>query len=271
MSRCLRSLSLAVLVSLAFLPACESVPGTGRNRLMLVPISTDLSLGAEGYQHTLAESKIVSSGPEAEMVQRVGSKISAAAERLYFDEASQFEWEIVLIDEPQTANAWCMPGGKMAVYTGLLPITGDEQSLAVVVGHEVCHAVARHGAERMSHELVMELGLTAASLSMSDMDSGERDQIMQALVGVGTVGAILPFSREHEAEADYMGLMVAADAGYDPQAAIGLWERMAKASAGNAPPELLSTHPSDASRIEHLKEVMPEAMGYYEQAKRAGR
>jgi predicted Zn-dependent protease len=191
------------------------------------------------------------------MVQRVGERIGAAAVRLYPERASQFKWEIVLIDDPKTVNAWCMPGGKMAVYSGLLPITQDEDSLAVVVGHEVSHAVARHGAERMSQTLALDAGLMAASASMSDMDAQKRDNIMLALVGVSTLGAILPYSRKHESEADELGVYIAGDAGYDPRAAIGLWERMAKESQGQAPPEFLSTHPSSASRIEHLQEVMP--------------
>jgi len=263
--------TLALLALAAALPpslaSCETVPGTGRSQLIMVPMSMDLSLGAQGYQETLKDSKLIKSGPDYEMVQRVGKRVSQAAGRLYPERSSEFRWEIVLIDDPKTVNAWCMPGGKMAVYSGLLPVTQDEESLAVVVGHEVAHAVARHGAERMSQDIVAELALGAASASMSDMDPQKRDEIMQALVGVGTLGVVLPFSRSQESEADQLGLYIAADAGYDPRAAIGLWQRMA-AQGGPAPPEFLSTHPSDASRIEHLQQVMPDALGYYTAAQK---
>ena len=254
------------LFALAWAPllaACSTVPGTDRSQLMVVPLSMEMSLGLDGYQQTLAESKVVTSGADYERVQRVGERIAKAAQHLYPDPASRFKWEIVLIDEPQTANAWCMPGGKMAVYTGLLPITQDEASLAVVVGHEVAHAVARHGGERMSQTLAAELALMGASASMSDMDPGKRDLYLQAMVGVGTLGVILPYSRHHESEADELGIYIAADAGYDPRASIGLWERMAASSKGS-PPEFLSTHPSSSSRIEHLEECMPKALAYYE-------
>ncbi|HZL99543.1 MAG TPA: M48 family metallopeptidase [Planctomycetota bacterium] len=260
-----RLLSAAALALATALPACETVPGTGRSQLIMVPASMDLSLGAEGYQQTLAEAQLITSGPDYEMVQRVGQRVSEAAERLYTERSIDFEWEIVLIDEPETVNAWCMPGGKMAVYSGLLPVTQDEDGLAIVVGHEVAHAVARHGAERMSHDILAGVALGAASVSMSDMDEGEKDTILQALVGVGTLGVVLPFSRSQESEADQLGLYISADAGYDPRASIGLWQRMAENSQG-APPEFLSTHPSDETRIEHLQSVMPDAMGYYEAA-----
>jgi predicted Zn-dependent protease len=260
---------LAGLLSLSLLllaTACSTVPGTERHQLMMVPLSLEMSLGGDGYQQTLTESegKLITSGPDFDRVQRVGDRIAQAAQRLYPDPSNRFTWEIVLIDEPQTVNAWCMPGGKMAVYTGLLPVTQDEDSLAVVVGHEVAHAVARHGGERMSQTLAAELALMGASASMSDMDPEKRDMYLQAMVGVGTLGVILPYSRKHESEADELGLYLAGDAGYDPRAAIGLWERMAAESQGEAPPEFLSTHPSSASRIEHLKEVMPQALAYYE-------
>jgi predicted Zn-dependent protease len=257
-------LALPLLVVPLALAACTTVPGTERKQVMMVPLSMEMSLGGDGYQQSLAESKVVTSGPDYEQVQRVGQRIAASAKHLYPEPAAQFKWEIVLIDEPETANAWCMPGGKMAVYTGLLPITQDENSLAIVVGHEVAHAVARHGGERMSQGILFDVAMQAASASMSNMDPGERDMLMQAMVGGGTLGVILPFSRKHESEADELGLYIAADAGYDPQASIGLWERMGAKSQGQAPPEFLSTHPSSASRIEHLKEVMPQALAYYE-------
>jgi predicted Zn-dependent protease len=271
-ARCPRLLAPAALASaLVLLAACSTVPGTDRKQLSLVPLSTEMSLGEQAYGESIGTTKTITTGPQAQMVQRVGERIAAAAERLYPEPSKTFDWEIVLLDDPKMVNAWCLPGGKMAVYTGLLPITGDENSLAVVVGHEVAHAVARHGGERMSQGLVLELGLTAASMSMDDMDPESRDQLLSALTGGAEVGIILPFSRSHESEADELGLMLAADAGYDPRAAIGLWQRMAAASKGAGPPEFLSTHPSDATRIEKLQALMPEAIPLYDAAKQAGR
>jgi metalloendopeptidase OMA1, mitochondrial len=271
MSSARRPRLLVPLAAAALLAACYTVPETGRSQFRVVPLGTEMSLGAQAYDETLAETKTVKSGSDAQMVARVGERIAAAAKRLYPEPSNDFEWEIVLIDEPQTVNAWCMPGGKMAVYTGLLPVTQDENSLAAVVGHEVAHAVARHGSERMSQQLAFGVGLTAASLSMDDMDEQQKDQILLALTGAGELGVLLPFSRKHESEADHLGLLLAADSGYDPQAAIGLWQRMGAANKGKAPPEFLSTHPSGETRIEKLKELMPHALEYYERAKQAGR
>jgi predicted Zn-dependent protease len=212
-------------------------------------------------------AKLIKSGPQYDMVQRVGKAIAAAAEHLYPDPSRDFHWEVSLIDDPKTVNAWCLPGGKIAVYTGLLPVTQDEAGLAVVVGHEVGHAVARHGGERMSQSMMVELGLNVADASMTKMTSAQKDSVMTALAGVGTYGVLNPFSREQEAEADELGLYMAAYAGYDPHAAIGLWTRMGQ-TGGKSPPELLSTHPSDEHRLEHMQELMPKAMEKYEQGQK---
>jgi predicted Zn-dependent protease len=254
-----------VLAPILLLAACYTVPGTGRSQFRMLPLSVEMSLGLQSYSAALGEAQVVKSGKDYDMVQRVGERIAAAARRMHPDPSREFTWEIVLIDEPGTANAWCMPGGKMAVYSGLLPITQDETSLAIVVGHEVAHAVARHGSERMSQSLAMDAVLVLADTQMDEKTPEERSQIMQLLVGVGTLGAILPYSRLHESEADELGLYLAADAGYDPHAAIGLWERMA-AQGGGGDFEFLSTHPSEATRIKDLQEVMPKALGYYEQS-----
>jgi predicted Zn-dependent protease len=259
---------LSGLLLCAGLLSCTSVPGTDRSQLMLVPLATEMSLGLQAYSETTGGAKLVRSGPQYEMVQRVGERISTAAKRMYPEPSLDFTWEIVLIDEPGTVNAWCMPGGKMAVYTGLLPVTQDEESLAAVVGHEVAHAVARHGAERMSQGLVFDLTLTYADHKLDDMPADKRNQVMQALVGVGTVGVVLPYSRSHESEADELGIYLAADAGYDPRAAIGLWERMAAMSGGGGTFEFLSTHPSETTRIADLQAAMPTALDIYERARR---
>src|SRR5262245_41785073 len=258
---------LAVLLLAApFMPACKTVPGTGRSQFNIMSEESENQMGEQAYADMKQQSKLITSGKDYEMVQRVGARIADAAKQMYPDPAKDFDWEIVLIDEPKTVNAWCMPGGKMAVYTGLLPITQDEDSLAIVVGHEVGHAVARHGGERMSQDAVFQGVVQAVSMGTGKMDPGQRDALMQALTGVGTYGVMLPFSRSHESEADELGLYLAADAGYDPQAALGLWDRMGAASAGGAPPEFLSTHPSEASRKEHLKELMPKALKIREQS-----
>jgi len=259
-----------LLLATALLPACFTVPFTGRSQFRPIPLEQELSLGAEAYGQELSEAKLVTSGPDAAMVARIGQRIAESARRMFPDPAEDFDWEIVLIDEPKSVNAWCLPGGKMAVYTGLLPVTQDEDTLAVVVGHEVAHAIARHGSERMGQQLVFAGSLALAGASLSRLEPGERDLAMAALVGVGTYGAILPFSRLHESEADEIGLMLTADAGYDPRTAIPLWERMG-ALGGAKPPELLSTHPSDKTRIARLQELMPQALEYHRLAKLAGR
>jgi len=260
----MRAVLAAVLLLLA---GCATVPGTGRTQYRFTSLGMELSLGAEAYVSELEGAKLVTSGADHEMVKRIGDRIAQSAMQLYPEPAAEFEWEIVLIDDPKMVNAWCLPGGKMAVYTGLLPVTQDEDSLAVVVGHEVAHAVARHGGERMSQELTFQLGLGLAAVSMSDMDADEQNAVMGALIGVGTYGVLYPFSRTQENEADELGLYTAAWAGYDPQKAIGLWERMA-AMGGDKPPELLSTHPSDATRIEHMQELMPEALRLYKEGQK---
>ncbi len=249
-------LALVVAVSLT---ACSTVPITGRSRFNVVPVGTQMSLGASAYEETLKEATLVEGGADYEMVQRIGARVAEAAKRLPETAAiaQQFDWNVVLINE-DVANAWALPGGKSAVYTGLLPITGDEDSLAVVMGHEVAHALASHGAERMSQGIAINVLMGIASQPMSEMSPAQRDLIMN---GLG-IGIMLPFSRAHESEADEIGLYLSAAAGYDPRASIGLWERMA-AMGGAKPPELLSTHPSEATRIENLKRIMPKALSYY--------
>jgi len=257
---------LSRAAALLLLAGCATVPGTGRSQFRLTSLAMEMGLGADAYDSELAEAKLITSGSDYEMVQRVGQRIADAAVRLYAEPAAEFDWEIVLVDDPKTVNAWCLPGGKMAVYTGLLPVTQNEDALAVVVGHEVAHAVARHGGERMSQELTFEVGLGLAATRMDDMEPGERDALLGALIGVGTYGVLYPFSRTQENEADELGLYMSAWAGYDPREAIGLWQRMAR-MGGSKPPELLSTHPADDTRIEHMKDLMPEALRLYEEGK----
>jgi predicted Zn-dependent protease len=253
--------------ALLLLGACATVPGTGRSQFRFTSLDMEMGLGEEGYQSELKDAKLITSGADYEMVQRVGKRIADAASQLYPEPAAQFEWEVKLVDDPKTVNAWCMPGGKIAVYTGLLPVTQNEEALAIVVGHEVGHAVARHGSERMSQDLTFSAILGATAVSLSDMKPQQKDLLMGALVGVGTLGVLYPYSRTQEAEADELGLYIAAWAGYDPHAAIPLWQRMAK-MGGDKPPAILSTHPSDESRIEHMQELMPQAEDMYAQGKK---
>jgi predicted Zn-dependent protease len=200
------------------------------------------------------------------MVNRVGARISNAITKYYNSQGQQsviegYNWEFNTVDDP-AVNAWCMPGGKVVVYTGLLPVAQNETALAIVVGHEIAHAVAKHGSERMSQAMMQQLGGMALQVALSQKPQETQMLFMQAY-GIGsTVGAVLPWSRQQETEADQYGLIFAAMAGYNPQEAIPFWERMSNAG-GASPPEFLSTHPSDETRIRKLKQFMPEAMKYY--------
>ena len=248
---------------------CSSVPVTGRRQLTLVSSSEMNTLAATSYTETLSTSKLSTNAPQTTMIKNVGARISKAveqymAEKGLSDAISDFQWEFNLIDDPNTVNAWCMPGGKVAFYTGIIPICQNEAGVAVVMGHEIAHAIANHSAERMSQELMVQMG--GAMLSTALQQKSEMtQQIALSVFGAGTqLGAILPFSRKHELEADKMGLIFMAMAGYDPNEAPKFWERMEANSGGAAPPQFLSTHPSDTKRISDLKAAMPEAMKYYQ-------
>lgn len=256
-----------LLLLLILVAGCQTVPGTGRSQLNFFSTGQAIQLGEEAYPQLLEGATIVTSGPEYEMVQRVGQRIQRAANRLYPDPAKQFDWEFKLVKDDQMVNAWALPGGKCAVYTGLLPVTQDEDSLAAVMGHEAAHAIAGHGTERMSQQTGLEAGFTAVSAALGS--GGTQSQAIMGALGAGaTVGIMLPFSRSHESEADELGLYIAASAGYNPEAAIGLWERMGAASGGSGPPEFLSTHPSESTRIENLRAAMPKANRYYRRSQR---
>lgn len=230
-------------------------------------------MGAAQYSEVLQDPKVmISTDPkEIEPVKRVAARIIEAAKRSkYADVAKGFDWEVTVIKDDNTKNAWALPGGKIAVYTGIFPMAKNEAGLAAIMGHEVVHALAEHGGERMSQGLVAQFGMTAAAivLSTQGLNPALNDLAMQAMgLGVQT-GVLLPFSRKHESEADYVGILLAGDAGYDPREAIHIWERMAAASDG-APPEFLSTHPAHETRIADLTKWMPEAMGLYEKASKA--
>jgi predicted Zn-dependent protease len=240
--------------------ACQTVPLTGRHQLMLISPEQELGLGEEAYKKTLKESKLSEDQAETAMVRRVGERIARAANR------PDFKWEFNLVED-KTPNAFCLPGGKVVVYTGILPFTKDETGLAVVVGHEVAHALARHGAERMSTGLLTDLAGKTAGIVFGGGDPETAKQV-EAAFGIGSgVGIILPFSRHQESEADEIGLLLMAKAGYDPRAAVDFWSRMAQGKDG-APPEFLSTHPSDDTRIKQIEKWLPEAVKVYEAAPR---
>ncbi|MEO6001305.1 MAG: M48 family metallopeptidase [Chitinophagaceae bacterium] len=253
--------------------SCSRNAVTGRNQLTLYPESEIQSLAATEYKTFLTQNKVVSSSAskDAEMVRRVGQRITSAIKEYYTSKGQQnilegYQWEYNLVDSKEV-NAWCMPGGKIVVYTGLLPITQNEAALAVVMGHEVTHALARHGNERMSQGMLQQVGQVALSVALADKAQATQSIFMTAY-GVGSnLAVVLPFSRRDEYEADQFGLKFAAMAGYNPQEAITLWQRMEKASAGNKPPEFLSTHPSEGNRIARLQKQMPEALKLYKPVK----
>ena len=261
---------LLVLYGAAFvLAACESAPVTGRSQIMLVSENEERQMGLQAYQQVLAKEPLSNDTQANALVEKVGRRIAAAAERPPAEmwRAPRFRWEFKTIDKNEP-NAFCLPGGKVAVYTGLLPITRTEAGLAVVIGHEVAHALARHGAERMSDQMVASVGVAAASAALATTVSGNNRAYlpgMMAAVGAGaTVGFILPMSRAQESEADRIGLVLMALAGYDPREAIGVWERMRAANAGGKrQAEWLSTHPADTTRINDIRGWVNEAMKYY--------
>jgi predicted Zn-dependent protease len=234
-----RFLGLFLFMSL-FISACSTVPMTGRKQVSLVSNSELTALSDQEYKEIISTSQIEKGTKNAQMVTEVGQKIAKAVEEFFTetnqaDKISEFAWEFNLIKDDKTVNAFCMPGGKIVVYTGILPVTKNKEGLAVVMGHEVAHAIANHGAERMS----------------------------QQMLAGAQVGLLLPYSRLHESEADHIGLILMAKAGYDPKYAVTFWTDMSKLSAGNKPMALLSTHPSDDKRIEDIKKLLPDALKYY--------
>ncbi|MFO1081389.1 MAG: M48 family metallopeptidase [Reyranellaceae bacterium] len=254
------------------LAACESAPVTGRSQVMLVSESEERQLGLQAYRAVLAREPLSADSVTNEMIERVGRRIANAAEHPPNNlwPAPHYRWEFKIVDKNEP-NAFCLPGGKVVVYTGLLPITRNEAGLAVVIGHEVAHALARHGAERLSDQKVAAVGTTAAGIALATA-VGRRNQAalpvvmpatMAALGAGATVGYLLPMSRTQESEADRIGLILMAQAGYDPREAIKVWERMRAAGEGKHQAEWLSTHPADTTRLNDIKRWLPEAMSFY--------
>ncbi len=240
-------------------------PETGRKVRVAMSTDQEQALGLQSYREVLSQSDVVTNGPELDLVQRVARRLAGAVGSA----GGSFEWHVSLIRSPQ-ANAFCLPGGKIAVYTGILPLTRDEEGLAAVMGHEMAHAIARHGSQRLLRTSLAQTVMAGAQFSFSDMDWNQRRMIIAALGAGAQYGVLLPFSRDHETEADEMGILYMARAGYDPTAAIGFWERMAQAG-GNQPPEFASTHPSNETRIRHLQEIMPRAHAEYVNRVKTGR
>lgn len=270
MIRTITSLLLIALVAIA----CTRNALSGKKQLTLFKESDLQTMSTQQYQQFLSSNKVVSTSgnKDVDMVRRVGQRITKAVETYYADvlkkpnELAGFKWEYNLIDSKEV-NAWCMPGGKIVVYTGLLPISQNEAALAVVMGHEVSHALLQHGNQRMSAQLGTQLVGAGLQVALADKPSETQNAYLAAF-GLGAqVGVLLPFSRDQESQADEYGLYFAAMAGYNPEEAIPLWERMEKAGSGQKPPEFLSTHPSEGKRIEHLKQKMPEALKLYKPVK----
>ena len=253
----------------ALLIACSQNALTGKKQLTLLPESELQTMAVGEYQTFLSTNKVVSASNnrDADMVKRVGNRIVKAVETYYAekgmsDKLAGFRWETNLVED-KNVNAWCMPGGKIVVYTGILPVTQNEAALAAVMGHEVSHALLQHGNQRMSQGVLASVGQVALAVAVANKPQETQNLFLGAYGAGAQVGILLPFSRKHELEADRYGLIWTAMAGYNPQEAIGLWERMEKLSNGQKPPEFLSTHPTEGRRIELLKQFMPEALTYY--------
>jgi predicted Zn-dependent protease len=259
-------LILSLISLLLLVISCSTVPLTGRSQLNMISDSEMLAMSFQQYDEFLKQNPASTNKTATIMVQRVGTNIQQAVEQYLAqnnlsDHLKGYDWEFNLVED-SLVNAWAMPGGKVVVYTGILPVTQDETGLAVVLGHEVAHAIAEHGNERMSQQLLQQAGAVGLMVAMKD-EPVQTQALWLGVYGVGTqVGIMLPYSRTHESEADHMGLIFMAMAGYDPNAAPEFWERMAAGKDGE-PPEFLSTHPSSETRINDLKSWIPEAMQYY--------
>lgn len=250
------------LVVPLFLASCATIPVSGRRSFNIIPEDQEMTLGVEAYKEIRSKATLSKDAAATNLVRRVGERIARASDR------PDYAWEYTLIDDPKTQNAFCLPGGKVAVYTGLLPVTQNETGLAVVLGHEIAHAIAKHGAERMSQELLLSLGGQTLEMAMQKKPAETRQAILQAFGLGATYGAILPFGRSQESEADRIGLIYMARAGYDPKEALAFWKRMEAASGGKQPPQFLSTHPSHETRIQDLEKWMPEAEGIFKSSQK---
>ncbi|MBN2402560.1 MAG: M48 family metallopeptidase [Spirochaetes bacterium] len=262
----MRFVTIPVITLLAFTLTCSTVPITGRKQLHLIPSSQMMSMSSQQYSEFLKTNKLSANQEQAQMVKRAGLRIQKAVEQYFTEQKmsshlSGYKWEFNLV-ESKDINAWAMPGGKVVFYTGILPLCRDENGVAVVMGHEIAHAVANHGNERMSQMLLIQFGAVALAEALNSRPELTQ-QLWMAAFGAGAqVGLLLPYSRLHEYEADHLGLIFMAIAGYDPNEGLLFWERMSKIG-GSRPPEFLNTHPSDEARIKKIKGALPSAMKYY--------
>ena len=266
MKNTLKSTLIVLCGLFPLLSSCTEVEITGRQQFNIVPDSTMNSMSFQSYSEFISTHKLSTNTEQTQMVKRVGGRIQNAVEQYceqngILDQLEGYKWEFNLVEDPNV-NAWCMPGGKVVVYTGIMPIAQGETGLAVVMGHEIAHAFAKHGAERMSHALIVQMGGIALSTAMKDRPEQTKNLFMQSY-GVGTKLGVLKYSRTHENEADHLGMVFMAMAGYNPQEAIAFWQRMSEQKKGARSPEFLSTHPADETRIQNLKDLLPDAMQYY--------
>ncbi len=256
---------LTIAITAFLVQGCSSVPITGRRQLMLVSDQQVITLSLQQYQEYIHTAKVITDTPEAQMVQRVGMRIANAVETFLKNsgassEIQNYAWEFKLVED-KSVNAFAMPGGKVVVYSGLLPVTQNEASLAVVIGHEIGHVVAKHASERISQQLALQYGGAVAGELLKGVAA---NTIGQTVFGLGAqVGVMLPYARKQEYEADELGLIFMAMAGYDPRVAIPFWTRMAQSTQGGKIPEFLSTHPTDAKRIGNMEKILPKALQYY--------
>jgi len=260
-------LVLAGVLALHSVISCSTVALTGRKQVNLVPDSEMLATSSQQYDQFLKDNKPSSDAEQTERVKRVGARIQAAVEEYARQnnrtkDLSGYAWEFNLVENKEV-NAWCMPGGKLVFYTGIMPVCQDDNGIAVVMGHEVAHAVAKHGAERMTQNLMLQMGGAALGAALSSKPQQTQQLWMSAFGAGAQYGLLLPFGRGQESEADHLGLIFMAMAGYDPHHAVAFWQRMSQATGAEKPPEFMSTHPSDEHRIKKIQEELPEALKYY--------
>ena len=251
------------------LPSCSTVPITERKQLSIIPESRINLQAANAYENFRSKSKLITTGSDLRKIKEIGKKMENAVSAFFLSEGKEdptknFGWDYILVDNDKVINAWCMPGGKIAVYTGLLKVTKNTDALSIVMGHEIAHAVARHSVERMSHAMTINVGTTVADIFLGGAINRTRNTVGQNTgLDIFQLGIMNPFGRKQETEADYLGLIFSSLSGYDIRESVKLWERMAKKKQGKEPPVFLSTHPSSAKRIENLNNWIKEVIIKY--------
>ncbi len=251
------------------LPSCATVPITDRKQLSIIPEAKINSQAAQAYEQFRSKAKLINEGPELKEVINIGKRIEVAVSTFFKNKGQEdptrnFDWDYILVKNDKVVNAWCMPGGKIAVYTGLLKITKNTDALSIVMGHEIAHAVAKHSVERASQAMTINLGTTVADIFLGGAINRTRNQVGQNTgFDIFRIGIMNPFGRKQETEADYLGLIFSSLAGYNIRESVNLWKRMAEKNKGKEPPVFMSTHPSSAKRIENLKNWISEVMIKY--------